>query len=237
MSPGRAPQRTRQARGKGAKRRRQPAILVFAEDKANAYDSKAVASLVVGLRPDLAGSVHPRRRPLVLLRDASADDIRRRRAKLERQLEIERKRLDVRAIVVHEDCDAVEPAHVQLDATHRKNLSPLGVEVVPSVPAWELETWWLLWPDLLPQVRSTWSSPSRFKNKDVGSIEHSKEVLAKALIPSGLSAREKARFRSYKESDAPAVAEAVAKSGRSRSPDGKSKSYELFVKRLDDMPW
>lgn len=135
----------------------------------------------------------------------------------------------VMAVVLHEDADAVEPAHVLLAETKEAPFARAGFHAVGAVPAWEIETWWLLFPDQTASVRRSWRTPDEFRGLDLGRIENSKEKLTSALRARGASPSS----HDYEERDSPVVAEAIVASGRIREPAAVSASWLRFVDRVD----
>src|SRR4051812_22794320 len=100
---------TRRKKSAATRLERRPIVLVFGE---NEHDRSAIRHLAEGLRPDLAGAVETRRKPLVLIKGATPEKARSNAdqiAKLSRQEAAAR---DVIAVLLHADCDDLEPAHV-----------------------------------------------------------------------------------------------------------------------------
>ena len=199
---------------------RKPAILIFAEHR---HDQDTLDELARGLRKDLPRAQKPKR-PMVLMRGREAALKRKNAQSLLAQVERFQRLWDVKLVIAHEDCDAVEPAHEDRiqDLTHQ--LSGHGFPVVPAAPAWEMETWLYLWPDAALKVNSRWRRPSR-TGKRVGLIPNAKEQLRRDLRPSDAAAR---GVRDYDESDCARIAGHVRESGKIDRIDAQSASYERF---------
>jgi hypothetical protein len=95
-----------------------------------------------------------------------------------------------------------------------------------------METWLMQWPSVMPVYRRSWREPDEFRNRDLGMIRDAKETLIKALIPRDLSKAERARFRSYQESDSPGIATVIAESRLVRVPEARSASFHRFSERV-----
>lgn len=96
---------------KQARTSRRPLVLVFGESQ---NDRRAVKLLVEGLRPDLAGLVEERREPLVFIKKALPEKARSNAEKIAGIARAEAKTKRLIAVLAHEDCDALEPEHVQI---------------------------------------------------------------------------------------------------------------------------
>jgi hypothetical protein len=205
------------------------AVLVFGESD---NDCKAIKELAEGLRPVLTGHVLTRRRPLVLVKGVTPDELVKRVRDLSQQVKAERVRFDVRGVLIHEDCDAVEPAHVALAKHYADRFRDADYRVHPVLPAWELEAWWLLWPAALGAYRESWQEPSEYRGKHVGKLRDAKECLKKAVQPRKMKAAERARFRGYQESDSQGIAKLVRERGWLTRPEGRSDSYAHFQREI-----
>ena len=198
-------------------RRRPSKVLVFGED---ANDTRVVEELLCGLYPELAGLVTPFRKPPILMKDASPADMPDRVARISAIIDAEKATSEVIGILAHEDCDAVEPAHIALSQKIELNFQQRGYEVFPVVPAWETEAWFFLWPAALHAYRPTWQKLSAQPHRNVGKIQNAKEALRRELRPKGAT-----KTRDYRESDAPGVAEQVRRLGLAGTPSGASGTY------------
>jgi hypothetical protein len=136
-------------------------------------------------------------------------------------------------VLVHEDCDDVEPAHEAVAKRYQDEVDDPGYRVHPVIPAWELEAWWLLWPKALPGYRESWREPTEYRGKHVGKLPDAKERLKKAVQPRNLKAAERARFRGYEERDSPGIAAVVRKRGWLTKPEGRSDSYAHFRREIE----
>ncbi|HWN70626.1 MAG TPA: hypothetical protein VNM90_23460, partial [Haliangium sp.] len=136
--------------------------------------------------------------------------------------------LDVRGVLIHEDCDDVEPAHDEHAKRYADEFHGAGYRVHPVLPAWELEAWWLLWPRALAAYRETWREPTEYRGKHVGKLRDAKQCLEKAVQPKNLKTAERKRFRGYQDSDSPGIAALVRERGWLTKPEGRSDSYAHF---------
>ncbi len=200
-----------------------PRVLVFGEYP---NDTHSIAELVRCVRGDL--EVKCRREPIILDRNAARDKRIRNFSRVAAVVRAEPK--PVRAVVVHRDCDAVEPAHVResdrIENEARSAFGDVDVTVVPATPAFELEAWWYLFPDAVAAYRPKWRRLNR-DGKEVGKIVNAKETLVRDLRPS-----EPSRVRDYTESDAPQIAKRVKDLNICETPRAKSASFDLFVQKL-----
>ena len=189
--------------------------------------------MVEGLNSRLAGRVRTRRKPLVLVKGVTPEELRARVRDLAKAVAAEGVRLTVEGLFVHEDCDAPEPAHKKVSSRIRVGLAKVGVPVHPVTPAFELEAWFLLWPSMLPKVRRSWRSPQNLRGTHVGLLRNAKERLVRELLPLDLPRSQRARFRTYRESDAPLIANVLRRAAVLRAPEARSDSYSLFVEMVD----
>jgi hypothetical protein len=190
-------------------------VLVFGESE---HDRRAIKRLVEGLRPDLVGLVEERRQPLVLIKGALPERARSNAEKIAGIAKIEARTRLVAAVLAHEDCDAIEPEHVRVAAKLEKELSDAGCpNPVAVAPAWETETWWLIFPEAVGKVVQGWREPDDWLGKDVGRVENAKEKLAKAVQP---RPPRKSAPRAYQERDSIAIAQNVVADGLLPSFDG-----------------
>lgn len=154
-------------------------VFVFGEDK---NDSAAIGHLIRGILP--AGSnitIRPLRDPPILRNDSA---VVKRQAMSEKIFGIvnafQRSGANV-LVVAHRDCDDIEPAHVKATEALEASLRQAGIKfVVAATPAWEIETWWMLFPEVFPNICSSWSKID-YGSSNVGMISNSKERLARDL--------------------------------------------------------
>lgn len=212
---------SRAARERSAPTRKK-IVLVFGEDE---NDREMLRVLIPAIRR-LDSRIEKRRAPLILMKNRDDAALKKVAQSLESQIQRDQRLHDVRGVVVHEDCDAVEPAHVALAATIHARLASVGVAVVVAAPAWEMETWLFLWPDAAPALVAQWRRPSR-KNTHVGLVQNAKEEYRRAVRPGG-----GIRCRDYAESDSPRIAAKAAELNLISSPDARSDSFEAFRAEL-----
>lgn len=215
-------------------------FLVFGE---NEHDQKAIRLLAEGVRPDLAGAFQCRRRPLVLIKGARPDKAKSNAEQIAEVARQESAIREVAGVLAHEDCDELEPAHEVAGNRIESALREAGCpQPVAVTPAWELETWWLLFPEAVGKVVKGWRTPDDWLGRDLGRLRNAKELLARAVRdPRNASARE------YSENDAVEIASHVVSLGLLHSfQDGqrmtpgrgvsqtwtRSASFERFRKKV-----
>ena len=158
-------------------------VLVLAEDQT---DGAAIGELLHALCGQI-GEVVVRRQPLYLRRGGAHDNADRA-AQLVAVAGLEEAKGHLDCVFVHRDCDCFEPDHIALADRIEAAMAAAGLVVHAVVPAWEIEAWWLQWPEVTASVRATWRAPTEFLRKDVGQIENAKEALRSALRPRGRAA-------------------------------------------------
>lgn len=169
---------------------------------------RASPSLVRGMRPENARPRH--QKVLAAIRAANAA-------------------VPVIATLLHEDADAVEPAHLTLITEKEGPLMSAPGQVIAVVPAWEIETWWLQFPDSVKALHPSWILPDAYVGRSVGMVRNSKEVL-KRLVKQGLPRT--SRAPDYSENDSPLIAQQIVLSGQIHSPRASSDSWQHFVQRI-----
>lgn len=202
-------------------------VLVFGESD---NDRESLRQLFLALRPD-AVRVEKRRNPTVLVRGREAALARRNLVDMASVARADSKRLDIQAIVVHQDCDGIEPAHIALAQTIVRELSSSGFQTVAATPAWEIEAWWFLWPDSVLSVSQSWQSP-RPPQPNIGRVIDAKEALRRAVRRHGRRHR-----RDYQESDSITIATHIRMSGsvRRTAPGVQSDSWRCFVSAVSQL--
>ncbi len=207
-------------RGTRAHKIRVPCGLAFCEDK---NDSDSLVELVSAIWPN-APKITYSRKPLVLIRDAAVAEARKKNAaNIAAVVKAKAVLADVKVVVAHQDCDAVEPAHEGLADAIKAELEAAGVpNVIAVAPAWEMEAWWFLWPEAVAAVNSRWRRLSRRGNH--GMIQNVKEELRRDLRNQGV--------RDYEESDSPKIAAQVRIKGLIGTKRGTSDSFEAFAVRV-----
>lgn len=210
-------------------------ILVFGESE---NDTKAIREFIEALCPD--AKVEVRRKPIVLIKNARPENVRPQADQIARVVAVEQHRGPISCVFAHRDCDSLEPAHVAVGnaiesalAGALRRAGVIGLSVHAVVPAWEIENWLLLWPDVVGDHVDSWRTPSEFRNRNVGMIKDGKDTLRSAVRPRGPS-RVPRRTREYRESDAPAIAREVRRRGLVATPRGTSASYARFSSSVAD---
>jgi hypothetical protein len=211
-------------RGSHRPRTRLKKILIFGEDQ---NDTTAIAHLLNGLLGQRTISVEPRRRPPVLIRDATTEQLASRVLPVVRLVKAAEADAEVVALIVHEDCDAMEPAHDELARKIEAALAHTGVVVIAATPAWETESWLMQWPQAFSEYRPAWRSIEKYNGRRVGLIRNAKEDLRRSLRPNNAGT-----IRDYRESDAPLLAEIVSIKGWADSPLARSDSYDAFREKI-----
>lgn len=195
-------------------------VVILAEDPT---DAQALEHLLRHIVPDI-GTVRKPRQPLVQVKGRPTKAVRslaERIAEAVRREEVYIGRA-VDLVIAHEDCDAVEPAHVANAARIETELRRRGVpNVVAATPAWEMEAWWYLWPEAVAAVCGGWRPLTR--TGAVGRLKDVKEQLRRDLRPSG-----RTRVPDYSVTDAPRIAQQVRQQGKPPRTGVESGSYEAF---------
>lgn len=203
-------------------------ILVFGEDP---NDTAAIRELILALRQD-AGRVEPRRSPLVLVKGIDKARDRKNLAEIAAVVRADQRRGRKCVVIAHRDCDAIEPAHERIaDELEQGLLEQAGItQVVAAAAAWEIETWWFLWPDAALAVNSRWRRPEPPK-RNLGQIENAKEAFRRALR----SGKKQARARDYTESDSPKIAAQVRALGIIDTRKLISHSFDRFASKVGEL--
>jgi len=198
-------------------KKRPPLGLIFGEDE---NDAEALKNLVAALWPE-GPRFEYRRKPLILIRDQKEAEGRKKNALA--VLAVVRAgsvKNEIKAVIAHADCDAIEPAHVDLSKKIKDELAAQGVpSTIAATPAWEMEAWWYLWPEAVRRTNSKWAPLTRKGNH--GYLENAKETLKRDL-----RAKE---ARDYEESDARKISFYVRELGLIGTQQGSSKSFEAFA--------
>lgn len=199
-------------------------ILFFGEDQ---NDTQALVSLSRALLPaDAPVETKHLRRPPILRRDAAP----KKRQSMALEIAAFAQTLGARrrvAVVVHRDCDAIEPGHVVEATSLRDDLLAAGVpNPVPATPAWEIEAWWMLFPQALAATRGCWRTVD-YGRSNVGMIENAKERLTRDLRP------RQGKCRDYTESDSISVANVILQNRLTPAEAGPSSaSLQAFRENL-----
>ncbi|MCB9508358.1 MAG: hypothetical protein H6698_07160 [Myxococcales bacterium] len=208
-------------RGSGGGDAKKSRVLVFGED---ANDRQAIEHLVAALVPGCP-PVQFMRRPLVLVRGRAQAAVHKTAADLVAAVKAAAVNVEVRLVVAHEDCDALEPAHEALANRIEGAFGGIRAPVVAATPAWEIEAWWYQWPDAVRRVNRQWRDPNR-AGSDIGRLEHAKEQLRRDLRPHG------AHTRDYAEADSVEIAKNVREAGCIDDRRVRSASFDRFATRV-----
>ena len=178
-------------------------VLVFGEDD---NDRTAIRHLIPALLPiNTRTEIKAIRRPIVLSRGAD----RRKKKAMAQEIagfyEVFARRGRV-TVVVHRDCDALEPSHIENTANLLGYLGRAGVtRAVPATPAWEIESWWMHFPEAIRQTRPCWRNVN-YAVAGIGMIANAKERLARDLRPRGRGRN----CPDFSESDGIRIAQIIA---------------------------
>lgn len=177
-----------------------PLILIAGED---ANDTASLAHLIRALVPDNKKFVARALRRPPILRRTAAPAKRKSMAQEIAALASPFQRVHSKVITVaHRDCDALEPAHITESQALEADLKAVGApNPIGATPAWEIETWWMLFPDALRAVRGCWKQVN-YTNTNVGMIQNAKERLVRDLRPRG----NRRNCPDYRETDSVGVA-------------------------------
>jgi hypothetical protein len=212
-----------QAKGRRGSERRRKAVVIIGESD---NDTEAIGHLFRALRSDFEGTIHARRDPPLLIKDATPEKLPGRASVLSAIIRSEALAADVVCVLAHEDCDAVEPAHIPLSQKIEDSFNREGIAANAATPAWEMETWLFLWPEASKKYRPKWRQPDRYNGTNVGMLTNAKEKFKAELRPKGAAAS--AGVRDYRETDAPAIVNKIRELGIIDSPSAISNSYSRF---------
>lgn len=207
-----------------------PIFLIFGEDDT---DRRALANLIKAIAPRGARvDVRPIRSPLVLPRETAA----KKRRKNVNEIAAFSKGMNTGETpvitVAHRDCDSTEPSHVAISEAIESELRAAGVELpIAAAPAWEIETWWMLFPEAIASHRPCWRKVN-YGAAHVGSFENSKERLIRDLRA---PAADRARCRDYRESDGIWISENIKnKRDLINNITSRSDSFQMFKAKILD---
>lgn len=199
-------------------------VLVFGE---SFNDSQAIGHLFKALKPDGPG-VKPLKAPIILSKDAADAKRRKNRNLVAAVVRAEAAKGSVVGVLIHRDCDGVEPAHKDQCARIGRDFEDLEYAVVPVAPAFEIEAWWFLWPDAVAAVNGRWSR-LRCIQRNHGLVPDAKEYLGRALRPA-----QGARTNEYTEADSPRIAEKVRTLRIVNQRCGQAGSFDDFIQALKE---
>lgn len=197
------------------------------------HDAQAIRELTSGLNPEIASrhSLRILKSPPTLVKDLQAAKRRTRASKVVATLRAIAAKDGLQAAVFHEDADRPEPAHDDVEKIVREAYSAAPCQIIVAAPAWELESWWFLFPVAVSAVCGQWKVPDKYVGRSVGSIRNAKEELTRAVRP---ARRRPGSFREYREEDGERIARNIVSLGLVRNPMGRSASFERFVEQVDE---
>lgn len=206
-----------------------PLALFFGEDS---NDTNSLIHLTHALLPqDFPLDTKALRRPPVLRRGTSIEKKKSMAQDIAGFANVLSRRRNHVAVIAHRDCDQCEDSHEANATELEAELRAAGVaSAVAAVPAWELETWIMLFPAEIAATRRCWQKVD-YSRRNVGSIANAKEVLRRDLRPRGRGHS----CPDYTESDSITIFRLVS---QNRSADDlkklNSNSLRRFRKRLLD---
>lgn len=207
------------ARKAGAQRSQ---ILVFGEHE---HDRDCVVNVIRGLRPDLQSmKIVKARKPLTLVRGMSPAGARSRNSGVLAAIRAADVRAPVRATLLHEDADALEPAHEALIDAKESALRAAPGKIFAVVPAWTMETWLMLFPDAIALYRPSWPVLTKYIGRNVGLIRDSKKELTRSLRRQGA--------QDYVEGDSPKIFAVASQNSTLSEPKAYSASWNQFVEKV-----
>ena len=165
---------------------------------------------------------------IVRLRQANDAMLRERINKLAGSVRAKgtREHAAVQCVFVHEDFD--ETDSTQRTKVRRRIQEALDREITGVyyvLATWEVEAWFLMFPDALAGFALSWSVPSRYLGVDTGRIRDPKRVMKREVAKAGPE---------YRESEAPDIAEMIVDLGLQRAPAGQNRSYSEFLTSASD---
>jgi hypothetical protein len=202
-------------------------ILIYGEDQ---NDRIALRNLLGAILNNSSNfDIKPIQSPIILSRNAE----RRKHEKMSEKIRAVEKSFESKyskvIVVAHRDCDAVEPAHIETAKALEDELKAIGVKrPIAATPAWEMETWLMLFPDALKKTRTCWRAwdPG---NSNVGLLDNTKERLKRALRPVG----SESTCPDYKESDAQLVMQKLKEDPLIlQNRKAKSSSFDIFFEKI-----
>lgn len=208
-----------------------PVFLIYGEDQ---NDRTALRHVVKAILPsNVTATIHLIQKPIILSRNAERSGKRKGMAEEIASFARAFQKHSAKVIVIaHRDCDAVEPAHKTDAQALEADLTKAGVEnAIAATPAWEMETWWMLFPDAVAEVRSCWRKID-YGQSNVGMIQNSKERLTRDLRPQG---KQKGKCPDYCEADSVKIAKIIEINPNIiQSIRAKSDSFVEFRKKIID---
>lgn len=220
---------------RASRRIRPKAVLIFGE---SVFDAEALKQLVMAARPDIPVTTTVERPP-TLRRDTDITKHLKRAEIVSKTIMAALVKYKIEAVITHRDLDQVEPADdpnlPSVDEVAHcielREAAALVPKLIATAPAWEMETWWLMWPEQVAKVRPSWK---RLKNRPgvrVDKLTDSKEILKRELRQS-----EKPNLPDYSETDAPRIAGKIREDNVIRTPIGRAVAFERLLIALDQIP-
>lgn len=211
------------------RRKPQEQVVILGEDD---NDRKTLKVLIAALRPDLPpGSLRDLREPITLVKGMRPEGLRDKATRVSAVLRANNRVAPTRCVFMHEDADDFDPAHLTLIERIEQTYRSLPWPVHAVVPAWEMETWWFLFPTAVAALHRSWRAPDQYIGKDVGKIRDAKERLRQCVRPAGARS---STFRSYVESDSLLIAKKIVELGLLAPPwKAQSASWLAFLEKVE----
>lgn len=199
-------------------------VLIFGESQNDRAALKELTEALLESPPAIA----TRREPLVLLKGRRPAETKHAAEKIAKVVRADQVRANVIAVIAHEDCDEIEPKHVDVSNTIEDNLRRAGVpQPIAAAPAVEMEAWWYQWPEAVAAVCARWNRLDP-KGRSVGLIVDSKKQLQRDLRPrtKGATAPE------YEERHSIEIARQVKAMSCVDSRSAQSASFDMFAEKV-----
>ena len=197
---------------------RRPIVVVAGE---SANDREVLRCFLEELCPEMNGRI-VFLNDKVPLRDAGEENLKKRVARFAAQVRARaaRERASIAAVFVHEDLDEVDSG--RYDLVHRRVQRALARELEYAyyiLAVWEIEAWLLLFPEEVAAFATKWQVPSGRRGRDTGRFQDPKRIFKEEISRAGTT---------YRESDAPAIANRIVAHNALSSQSGSNRSYEAF---------
>jgi hypothetical protein len=194
-------------------------ILVYGEDE---NDRDIIRELIVAICPSAAGRVEKRRRPPMFVKGGSSTNLAHRAQKFAAAVRAdESANGPVSCVFVHEDADGLPPEDEVRGRQMRDACANEGLDVIPVVPAWEIEAWFFLFPAAVARGFPSWRRLPERPGARVDFIENAKERFRALTAPPGGKRR-------YVESDGRRIASCIRELGLADSPVGEAAAFTRF---------
>lgn len=197
---------------------RRPIVVVAGE---SANDREVLRCFLEEFCPEMRGRI-VFLNDKVPLRDAGEENLKKRVARFAAQVRAKaaRERASIAAVFVHEDLDEVDSG--RYDVVHERVQRALARELEYAyyvLAVWEIEAWLLLFPEEVAAFATRWQVPASRRGRDTGRFQDPKRIFKEEISRAGTT---------YRESDAPAIANRIIAHEALSSQSGSNRSYEAF---------